>query len=332
MTAPDPGIASNITPIFLFSLPRSGSTLTQRVLATHQEIETASEPWLLLPFIYARIHGGVYTAYSHEQAAKAIDDFCAGLPNGSDDYFSELRQFVLRLYARRAKPDTKFFLDKTPRYHLVAENIIQLFPDARFIFLWRNPLAIIASMIETWGNGRWNQYLYDVDLFDGLDNLIRIHGTHGHKACTVKYEELISSVEPWKRISAYLGLDFDEAQLGSFSGVSLNGRMGDPTGQKKYKSLSTEPLDKWKGVLSNPLRKIWCRNYLRWLGREKIKLMGYDLDELLLELDTAPISYRLIFSDISRMLFGIAFRLFEPFITRDKFMRIRARKRTYVHS
>jgi hypothetical protein len=60
--------------------------------------------------------------------------------------------------------------------------------------------------------------------------------------------------------------------------------------------------------------------------------MGYDLDALLMELDSVPLSYRLILSDITRMLFGVAFRLFEPFIARDKFLRNRARKRIYSHS
>ncbi|WP_189477523.1 sulfotransferase [Halioglobus pacificus] len=34
--------------IFLISQPRSGSTLTQRLIATHEEVFTRSEPWLML--------------------------------------------------------------------------------------------------------------------------------------------------------------------------------------------------------------------------------------------------------------------------------------------
>ncbi|MBA3701438.1 MAG: sulfotransferase [Rubrobacteraceae bacterium] len=40
------------TPLFLLSLPRSGSTLAQRFLAAHDAIATASEPWILLPYFY----------------------------------------------------------------------------------------------------------------------------------------------------------------------------------------------------------------------------------------------------------------------------------------
>jgi hypothetical protein len=331
MTASSADMASAVAPVFLFSLPRSGSTLTQRVLATHQEIVTASEPWILLPFLYARIPQGVYAAYSHRQATKAIEDFCEGLPGGAEDYLYELRQFTLRLYARRAGSGVRYFLDKTPRYHLVAKEIIQIFPDARFIFLWRNPLAIIASMIETWGRGRWNLYLFEIDLFEGLDRLIQAYARHRDRAYAVKYEELVCSAKPWERMFAYLGLGFDKSQLDSFSGVVLEGRMGDPTGRKTYKSLSVEPLDKWKKALASPARKAWCRYYLRWLGDERLELMGYDRDSLERDLASIPVSYRSMFSDVARMLFGVVFRLIEPLMIRDKLSRLRARKRVYSH-
>jgi hypothetical protein len=43
------------TAIFLLSLPRSGSTLAQRILAAHEGIATTSEPWILLPYGYANV-------------------------------------------------------------------------------------------------------------------------------------------------------------------------------------------------------------------------------------------------------------------------------------
>jgi hypothetical protein len=43
------------TPIFLLLLPCSGSTLAQRILAAHEGIATTSEPWILLPYLYANV-------------------------------------------------------------------------------------------------------------------------------------------------------------------------------------------------------------------------------------------------------------------------------------
>ena len=41
--------------------------------------------------------------------------------------------------------------------------------------------------------------------------------------------------------------------LTSFADVRLRGTMGDPTGVDRYQELSTEPLDKWKRTLGNPV-------------------------------------------------------------------------------
>ena len=73
--------------------------------------------------------------------------------------------------------------------------------------------------------------------------------------------------------------------LTSFSDVRLEGSMGDPTGVHRYDTISEEPLEKWRSTLANPYRKRWCREYLRWIGGERLAVMGYELDELLAELD-----------------------------------------------
>lgn len=310
---------SEIRPIFLFSLPRAGSTLVQRVLAAHDDIATTSEPWLLLPFLFSIREQGVYAEYSHKLMVQAVEDFCGELPGGIDDYFEELRTFVLQLYAKAAKGEAGYFLDKTPRYHLVVEEIIRLFPDGKFIFLWRDPLAVIASIIETWGQGKWNLYLCKVDLFDGLTNLISAYSAHAGQVCAVKYENLLSNPEAeWKRVFAYLELPFDVELLSRFKEVHLSGRMGDPTGVQQYQALSKEPLEKWKRVLINPIRKAWCRRYLRWLGEDRLATMGYDLAALLSALDSVSPSMKFVGADILRMARGLVYCLLETHIIKYK--------------
>ena len=43
-----------VKPVFLFSLPRSGSTMLQRALGRHPNIATLSESWFLLGLIPPR--------------------------------------------------------------------------------------------------------------------------------------------------------------------------------------------------------------------------------------------------------------------------------------
>ena len=133
-------------PIFLFSLPRSGSTLLQRLLAGHPDIMTVSEPWLLLPFCYAVKPEGLFSEYNHGWAAKALNEFILGLPNQELDYYKVLNRFALALYGGANKNNALYFLDKTPRYYLIIPQIVEIFPEAKFIFLFRNPSKYSALL------------------------------------------------------------------------------------------------------------------------------------------------------------------------------------------
>ena len=320
------------TPLFLLSLPRSGSTLAQRILAAHEAIATTSEPWILLPYLYTLRERGAYAEYSHRVLVRAVEDFCKVLPHGRDDYVAEIRELALRLYCKASPDGTRYFLDKTPRYHLVSDEIIAAFPDGRYLLLWRNPLAVVASLIETWAGGKWNLYRFKVDLFDGIENLIQTYERHEDKVHAVRYEALITQPEEtWGNVFRYLGLPFDSSVLALFGNVELTGRWGDHTGTERYAEVSSEPLERWKRVLNNPVRKAWCRRYLRWIGRERLAVMGYDLDVLIAELDALPTSYRRIASDVGRGYWGLLRDLSEPHILGQKLSKLPEWNRIHVH-
>jgi Sulfotransferase family len=295
------------------------------VLATHPEIDTASEPWILLPLLYSLRRQGVYAEYGHKLAATAIEDFANGLPGGRDTYLQEIKRHALRLYTLRAKPGANYFVDKSPRYHLVAEEIIQTFDSGKFIFLWRNPLAIVASIMETWENGRWNIYGYYTDIYSGLTSLVEAFCLHKSRSVSVRFEDIAAGDEKtWRCVHSYLGVEFLPQQLTGFTKTELTGEMGDTVGRVAYAALTTEPLHKWKKVITNPFRKWWCRKYLFWIGHERLAVMGYDLDQLLKELDSVSVNGKFLFSDLFRWLYGSALIVFQPWILRECLLRAMA--------
>lgn len=294
-----------IQPIFVFSVSRSGSTLVQRVIAAHEGVATVSEPWILLPHLYMSRPYGVIAEYQHKSLVRAIEDFCRELPEEGEDYRAELRGLVLRLYEKAAGEEARYFLDKSPPYCLIAEEIIRLFPEGKFVFLWRNPLSIVASIIETWKP--WHPTLFRSDLFIGLPRLIAASGAHSAHTHSVRFEDLVAGDErQWRALMDYLGIEFEPDALSRFSEVELNGRMGDPTGVKRYSTLSPEPQEKWKGTLANPLRKEWCRRYLRFLGDERLAVMGYDGERIIRELSSQPTSINNLVPDLGRLISDIA--------------------------
>jgi len=346
-----------IRPIFVFSITRSGSTLVQRVIAAHEGVATVSEPWLLLPYLYALRREGVNAEYTHRLLVTAIEDFCDELPAGSDDYRRELHDFVLRLYEKAAGPDARYFLDKSPPYYFVAEEIMRLFPEGKFVFLWRNPLSIIASIIETWTLGRWSPTLFREDLFIGLPRLVRAYARNRSRAHAVRFEDLIGGVgvggntgadgvargdllgdgiapgdllgdgavqgdvlgdgpagrdvvtggpTAWRRLMDYLEIEFDPDALRRFTEIELSGRMGDHVGTGRYSRVSAEPAQKWAETIANPLRNIWCRRYLRFLGDERLSVMGYDADQLTKQLDSQPLRTSLLLEDLRSLVGDVA--------------------------
>jgi hypothetical protein len=294
-----------IQPIFLFSISRSGSTLIQRIIAAHEGIATASEPWLLLPHAYTLRPQGVDAEYAHPLMVEAIEDFCECLPRGGDDYLDELRAFTLRLYEKAAGDGADYFLDKTPPYCLIADEVMRLFPEGKFIFLWRNPLSVVASMIDTWGP--WHPTLMSSDLFVGLPRLVAAFDANRDRAHAGRYEDLVSGDERhWRTLMDYLEIEFDPTSLSRFADVELSGRMGDPTGRKKYSALSSAPAGKWRQTLANPLRRQWARRYLSFLGLDRLAIMGYDERQMLEELGSLPVSFDSVASDTMRALADLA--------------------------
>lgn len=311
-------------PIFLLSLPRSGSTLVQRVLAAHPEIETVPEPWLLLPHLYATKDRGIAAEYTQPIAVRAIGEFVSRLPAGRADYDEALRDFAVTLYDKVSPGPGRYFLDKTPRYHYVVSELFRTFPDARFVFLWRNPLAVVASIVETWCGGRWNVGRWQGDLH-GVASLVGAYQEHRDDVLALRYEDLVSGgPRAWEALFAHLELGFDPDLLGSFADVRMEGQMGDPTGQYRYRGIAAEPLDKWQRTLGSPVRKAWCRAYLEWIGEEQLRVMGYELTDLSAGLAGLPSRPRSVPSDALRSAYwsfaqrrkALAFRWMAPRIRR----------------
>jgi hypothetical protein len=236
---------------------------------------------------------------------RAIEDFLLLVPGGRERYLAELRRLALALYAEAAGGH-RYFLDKTPRYHLVAGEIMELFPHARFVFLWRQPLAVAASMIESFGRGRWNLHKYWIDLFDGLANLLSAYDPGDPRALALRYEDLIADpAAQVERVHAFLGLA-PEALEASLAGTALRGRMGDRTGTERYRTVSADSLERWRETMANPIRRRWCLRYLAWLGAERLAIMGYDHGELVGAVRALPTTRRGLASDATRLLHGYA--------------------------
>jgi hypothetical protein len=272
-----------VTPIFIFSLPRSGSTLLQRVLMKHPNIASAAEPWLLLPLIYSTRESGVVAEYSHASACSANNNFIKNLPNGDADYKDELRGFITSLYRKKCKESERYFLDKTPRYYLIIPEIAELFPNAKFIFLFRNLVQVFSSMLETWGNSGFNT-LYEnyIDLKVGPKLLSEGYGLLKERSYKMKYEELVQNPDIClKGVCKYLDISKVRSMITDFATQETNGKFWGPTGRKEYLSISNESLSHWRLTFDTWVKKFILIRYLRSIDNDVYRVQGYSKESII---------------------------------------------------
>jgi len=267
-----------IAPIFIFSLPRSGSTLLQRSLMVHKNITSTSEPWILLPQIYCLKNNGQLSDYGSLPASRGLNDLINNLPNKKEDYNESLKIFILGLYRKLALNNETYFLDKTPRYYKIITEIEEVFPDAKFIFLFRSPEQIYASMLKTWSNNRFRPFLSSYyDLIEGNTKLSDGYKKIKNKSLAIKYEDFVSNPdEELIRITNYLEIDFDPKMSNDFNIQKTKGRLGDPTGVVSYSKISNQSIDKWKTIFNTRLRKIIAVKIINRINIEALEVQGYD--------------------------------------------------------
>lgn len=272
--------------IFLIGLPRSGSTLLQRILSGHAAIHSVAEPWLMLHPVYATRASGFDAEYDATLARQGLEDFLGGLDNGADRHDDAVRAYAHTLYAAaRAGRGRPLFLDKTPRYWYILPDLKRLFPRARFIYLLRNPLAIAASVLRTWFDGDMAALAASTharDLDDGpraIADAIGRLDAHDH---VLRYEDLVADPERTLRaVCGFLNIDFDAGMLDYGRRPRLAGRHGDAVSIERHARAVTDYRDTWESYLADRDRQAFARDYLVRLGAPTLDAWGYPADALL---------------------------------------------------
>ena len=285
-------------PIFILSLPRSGSTLLQRLLLDYGNCATLGEFSLLLRFLGDGPASTRKATYWEFLVDLAKDDMRAQWPGFDDAYYSGVRDLMLRIYSGLSN-GKEWFIDKTPRYSLIADEIIKVFPDAKFIVLWRHPLAIASSM--TAQKGYWYPDEFSIDMYEGLARLGAFTEKYKNKICEIRYEDLIDYPErELERLSLYLEWKDLGKVLERNLGKAAGGSLGDRTGVKKYKSLSSGSKNSWIESYNNWYRRYWAHRYCsNWKVSHVMQRYDYKYPE---QLDILPVGF---FSGLKDSLLSI---------------------------
>ena len=285
----EPYLGENL--IFLISQPRSGSTMLQRVLAGHDAIQTTAETWLMLHPVYSMRDHGIETEYNSAWRKRALLEFLEHYADSTAVYDDAIRAYAQVLYNHVLQRSGRvLFLDKTPRYFFIIPDLYRLFPKARFVFLLRNPLAILNSELSTFVRGNWKILArYRPDLVDA-PALIRagmeLLGDQGH---VIRYETFVQNPEAeTEALCRYLGIDMQPGMVDYSATPAPKGSMNDPTGIHRRSRPAADSTDTWKTLGDTPQSRHFAHACLDAIGGDTLAALGYDINTLKQTLGPAP--------------------------------------------
>ena len=211
-------------PLFVLSVWRSGSSLLYTLLNQHTQIGLLYEGDL--PHLHRFLHGHFHNGSWRErwefwnQGPSRHGIAVEALPPTVSDAWEGTR-IVYREFARRKQ--ATIWGEKTPHWYNCPLRMAGHFPDARFIFLWRDLNAVLKSIA---GAARTDRFFRKTGFTErvllGNQNLRWACDALKAKACPVQevnYEDLISRPrETMQQICQFLDIPF-EAQMTSLEGA-----------------------------------------------------------------------------------------------------------------
>jgi hypothetical protein len=271
--------------IILVGSPRSGSTLLQRMIASHSRIYTHPEPHLLTPLAYLGYHATVDKApYDHVNAAQALRELCEELPRGEADYLDAVRAYASTLYERVLAPTKKdFFLDKTPAYGLVLPFIAKLYPRAKYIVLTRHPLAILHSVAHSFFAGSYESAAATNPVISSYVPAIgKFILERPVDFVQVRYEDVVSEPErEMRRIITHLGLPYEPQVVEYGKQEHITKSYGDPMSVERHQRPVTDSLQSYAGDLAaRPEARRIAEQLVDGLADEHLAAWGYPKAEL----------------------------------------------------
>mgnify|MGYP003571133756 CR=1 FL=1 len=150
---PAPAPARFERPVFIVAAPRSGSSWLY-------ELMSQSTDFLSLG---GEGHGHVESIPGLGVDPTSDRGNALDASDASDDAIGSLKaNYIATMKNAAGEPVTPRgpfrFLEKTPKNALRVAFLKKAFPDARFIYLHRDPQSNIASIIEAWHSGRFVTY------------------------------------------------------------------------------------------------------------------------------------------------------------------------------
>ena len=229
-------MAEDKTPLFIVGLPRTGTTLVERIVASHSQVQSIGETEFIQMIM--RNESGVTGI---EKMTPAMMEAVAGKD------ISRIRYSYLNLVRYRLG-EQPIFIDKLPFNILYLGFIAKAWPDKPVVLMQRSPMDACFSMYKqvfTWAY-KFSYSLESLGKYYAAYDRLCQHWREllGDRLIEVQYEELVVDQEvQTRRVLDALGLDFEEACLDFEKNVAPSATASSVQVRQKMHSGS---VDRWR--------------------------------------------------------------------------------------
>ncbi len=263
-------------PVFLLGAPRSGTSLTYSVLLVSGQFPVYKAETHLLD-VCKPLYGDIADSRNRKRFLKdwvvssqfrrsGLDaaDFMQRADRPFRHYGEFLRWFMEEVARAQGKAR---WLEKTPGHIFEAKNLLDWFPDARFLHVVRDGRDVALSLrnkgwLSSRRGGSLNQLVSAARLWYRAISFGRwLQREAGERYLEFRYEDLVQRrEETLQQINRFLGIELTFAQIDARGEGALRG--GNTTYQRKMTGLSSEGCYRWKKVMS-PLEQQVITHCLR---------------------------------------------------------------------
>jgi tetratricopeptide (TPR) repeat protein len=227
-------------PVFLIGFPRSGTTLLDTILRTHNSIEVLEEK-PVVDRLLKEMEKKMGCSFSN---LKKIEE-------------SEIKKLQI-LYNNERKnylefDEDKIYVDKFPLNIIYLAEINKIFPNAKYILALRNPRdSVLSCFMQSFKPNNAMANMLSINdasiLYDKTMELFNIYQKNlDLKIHIIKYEDVINNFEPTiKNLLKFLQVEWTN-NLSEFYKTAENKRIiSTPSYDQVNKPLYNKSIGRWK--------------------------------------------------------------------------------------
>lgn len=247
------GPASTDAPVFIIGMPRTGTTLVDRILTSHPAMESAGE--LQAMPLAVKIAAGTRSRNVLDpetiRAAARADMAAIG------------QDYMVRAQHHRRDPALRF-TDKFPGNFQYAGFIARALPSARIVCLRRHPMDTVLANFRNLFAVSSRYYDYSYDLLDiaayyvRFDRLMTLWARElPGSVLEVQYEDLIADQQgQTERLLSHCGLDWSDDCLAFHANTAP---VSTPSAAQVRRPIYTDSVARWKrhAEVLEPVRRFF---------------------------------------------------------------------------